>query len=1485
MTSPPLDDAAIKRGVVPFYARLDPAFGGRSVRAIWSADFEQTYHALFQDDVAKRRHPEHSNRAPWLPDEGVRIDVSRTPWFKLVRGIKPMFRTSLDVRDRHELVLLSSVYGLPALLPMPTVDPERPAERPMRADASVMPLPEGFPVGKSTLVGSEGLYVPRPLSQVDLTLSALGANVNLEGQWEPPSGFFLDDAPAPIWPALTVERWRHQAFQGRDVFVEVVYKGFLFPFGHRCSIVKTTERTFYPDPRAPNDQSASVAYLTQRFYVLVGKKEKTFSAVGQPFEGRAMPFAAINMRTTKTPPILDPFDKTNRLDLQRALDIGAIAFYPRLSDGTKVKFDFDLTYADGRSSKKLTAPLIVVDNTLAHDPTAIADLLAYYNNLSGGEIVDRQADAYGQRIKYAVERDPGGTEFRTKLLTLGAHERGIAATDKQRILPFVMDAVMEGDDQPPFYPAIDFADVEIQSLNVMNGVTQGFTKVSHDLLYLRYGFAPGRNDAEIYLTIQRPNYLKLESRPNASGGIATPNNKVVAISRLKGPVGGTDSQPSTSDTLLRNSPFHVPVPDEGHASKANPLANLAAFFMAPFGAKSAAAQQSSLALTAVPPEPAPSPGDRVAHSYELPASHVNKFDPLEFFGKALSQAKLFGIIPLKDVVKAISFVDGAPETIERTTYSLFDLGKSLKGTVAAIAADISSAIAEARQEFRGKLKQFGDGLPAKPDLKPEDLYPALWMAAGSLQASIKNLAGAVDAYNPAKPNEAEVIEATSNAARDAQRLLAETRKVIQKPTPAVAQAAITDINNALRALKEGVAGAIAGYLTDQTVTAITTIPKLLIVDIQEDDELFPLAVMAFAGYPDTEYEILPDENKPTLPSSKPVVVKFDITNPEHRRRAQEALLYEAVGKPLIDAYMAIESLVAKIRAGAVESDAAFKELPAQIVSVAEQWINGLLKLEQYAAVARRIAADAGDLWGLAIEPILVNYVVPVTRPIISKAIDVRQQGEAANTAIAGLLDQLKAIIKKRPRPEIQARLEQAMAMIAKAQKALDAALIEYDRVGADVAKFVDAKAPAGDNAAYLRPLRETFNKSHTRALAQFNGLVGRLFHERDSLFRRARDAVAAAIETVDVLGQVDQALAGSPSSASSPAVARLHTVSDDVGDIRKGVADLLTALAKLVQNVGKFDPSHPFDAGTAKFSDKVSAIKNLKDEIEKKVSAIKGTVQPHYDEIVATAGALATELRKSNPNPKDLKGAFAALATSADNAIAYVFDDERVLAGLVAQGMSFSESTIKSVEKSLYDTVGPLLDTPVSLLLKLDTAVLETFETVIRAFPMPAPGATDFFELFLSKSFVDMLRDANHEIRARLKMEIDELAAIHDGLVGTGADQTSKRAQAERLTERLSAWRDPKTPPAILAVVQPLAQVLDILVNGKLADFIDVRQSKPRSKRRCFRSYQKKYRTPTTGARRSMRSPRTITRSSGLTRSGNATHRSTGAGLRNTIAG
>jgi hypothetical protein len=109
--------------------------------------------------------------------------------------------------------------------------------------------------------------------------------LKVRGDWP-----VLDEIETPAENLLTVEEWIHQAAMARDQYVRVVYAGFLFPFGHRASLVKITERKFFYQENPPG----YTAYLFQRMYIIVRQRELSYTH-------RDIPFRSVAIKTRVTP--------------------------------------------------------------------------------------------------------------------------------------------------------------------------------------------------------------------------------------------------------------------------------------------------------------------------------------------------------------------------------------------------------------------------------------------------------------------------------------------------------------------------------------------------------------------------------------------------------------------------------------------------------------------------------------------------------------------------------------------------------------------------------------------------------------------------------------------------------------------------------------------------------------------------------------------------------------------------------------------------------------------------------------------------------------------------------------------------------------------------------------------------------------------------------------------------------------------------------
>jgi len=505
------------------------------------------------------------------PNGTKKTQLSIDSWPKLFRylcGRRPkadaataarLFRSSLDAYDRHELVILSSAYGLP-------VQGRRDAANALLDDADQFEAPLGFDL--PGIREDSAIYRPRPLHVQELTLTALGGNFRHDTGFQPPAAArnLLDQG---VYDSLSIERWQHWAVLGRDVLVEVVYKGFLFPLGLRVSLVKLTERTFMR-----NGKGAVKAYLRQRMFLRCANPDKAFPAMRQPNGGRQFPCRLLRLLTTTTPDIVDPSSPSSGLTKTEHFKVfpnGRFApaeggpefagriFWPRtaLGEANNLRFDFSV---DGR---KTTMPLIFVDNTAANDSGLMGKLVAYYNALpnphAAGPFKDppakptsahlRTAAFGGQALRYCEELKSNDSTYETDFWTLKAQGRlQPLSTLEGNTTDYRIDAQMQGVDQPPFYPAVESVVLRVKQLERFSG-TQGQPVLAQfDGGYVEAGFASqsdpraAKNGMDVFLNFARSHPFGMGQQGDRSGGIYSPGSDVIALSRSHGPMGGAEDR-------------------------------------------------------------------------------------------------------------------------------------------------------------------------------------------------------------------------------------------------------------------------------------------------------------------------------------------------------------------------------------------------------------------------------------------------------------------------------------------------------------------------------------------------------------------------------------------------------------------------------------------------------------------------------------------------------------------------------------------------------------------------------------------------------------------------------------------------------------------------------------------------------------------------------------------------------------------------------
>jgi len=763
-----------------WFARLDEPANASSLRAVWSPDYRPE--ALLGTGIGT------PPRGPWAPWAMPRSVTTSDPFS--TKETPEQFRTGLDAYDRHELVVLSSVHGLP-------VRGRRQADGTLAPNSQQMAPPAGFALQDATpeplVDGADpqdwsSIYQPQPLGVTELTLTALGGTLEADTSFVPPAAARVGvrSKGRSLFDALTVERWRQSTVLGRDIRVEVVYRGFLFPCGHRASLVKLTERRFMKHPTS----NAPVAFLVQRHFLRIGYPEKRYPAIGQPNGGRRWPVERLDILTLETPDLVDPaadvapatvppntgaYEGPNgRIFLSRDGKPpyrSGLAFWPRTRAGnsSEVKFEFQID----RRGTRINMPQIFVDSTTANDPEALRLLVLHYNRPDPR----RQMHHAGDKRRYAPETKPDETSFETIRWDIAAEGREQSRPDdKLDNTNFDFSALLQGADQPPFYPIIERSEIRIAQVDRMLGQASTPIATTFEFGYTVHGF-PGHDLAQseaksdVYLLFDQPVAFDPGTAGDRTGGTTRPKTTLVALSRDKGPVGGV-APPAP--------------PPTAHG-------------------------------TAVDAKPATAPRT-IAPVKDLDVGSF--FDP---------DAKILGILTFGDALKFLTKgLQSAPAFKEVTHYAstlLEDAGKDVGAAVAKVRNSLLVPLRDALDvlalDWAEALRPAGNGSAApSPDLdeavnRLATLYP-------DVGAAYRNLRTALDKAIDTSPAIRDVEELFGHFAEiyaSGRRFVAAIERVAADPVAPVRAAVRDAFNRQISALLVTIGGTTAEVL-DTVHTAV-----------------------------------------------------------------------------------------------------------------------------------------------------------------------------------------------------------------------------------------------------------------------------------------------------------------------------------------------------------------------------------------------------------------------------------------------------------------------------------------------------------------------------------------------------------------------------------------------------------------------------------------------------------------------------------------
>ena len=412
---------------------------------------------------SKRANKDPRVRAVWSPD------FMRFPQ----PHVHTPFRSSLTSRDRNEIVQLTSNYYL-------------------------------------------GTFLPAPVSTERMMLTTLGAWLTVEGRWNPP---LIPIDPGETPRSLTVQQWRHIATMGRDHFVKVVYAGFLFPFGHRASLIKITERKFiFTDTPKPG----FVAYNLQKMFLQVKEHVRTYTQ-------RDALFNRVEITTEFTPDLEDP--KLTEVITNATQE----AFWPALPGGKGHEFLFDIVATEWEGRRiKIKAPLIFVSLDKDVNPAEIKKVVDAYKAipipLPPAESLRSRA-VQGQPIAFAPSLLSGDT----------THDTSSIAFDAELLLG-------SPSAQPHFRPMMAAADVSIPAMKNLLGDGK-LARIEWEKTYTGTDGNKIGNAGNVYARVTNKPALNFGATDKA-GGLAAPNIGISALSRSLGPVGGPLDVPGPGKDMI-----------------------------------------------------------------------------------------------------------------------------------------------------------------------------------------------------------------------------------------------------------------------------------------------------------------------------------------------------------------------------------------------------------------------------------------------------------------------------------------------------------------------------------------------------------------------------------------------------------------------------------------------------------------------------------------------------------------------------------------------------------------------------------------------------------------------------------------------------------------------------------------------------------------------------------------------------------------------
>lgn len=335
-------------------------------------------------------------------------------------------------------------------------------------------------------------FTPKPVQVNNLMLSTLGA-------WLDASVAFKRPELKNVLSDLNMLKWKHVATLARDHYVEVVYAGNMFPFGHEAALVRITERK-------PKNGFAG---NWQRYFVAITEEEKKYNPINRNGSHNAFPFSTIRIVTAATPTIKSP-DKF----------AGAIAgqndaqFVPTLQNNQPFKFKIVAYDLDG-GDVSFEMPLVFVSTNVS-----VNDQQAFHQSN-----IDKLTNAYKTRT------DLNTVSLRNQLMALARSVNKPGETHYETA-SVIFTGVFDPVEAPGFIP-------KTISLSVFTAAVENITGLRKPL---KIELVDDRNKGNVFAKLSNSPGNKVNVNFNGSGnktgGSLSPNFSITGLSKTYGVISG-----------------------------------------------------------------------------------------------------------------------------------------------------------------------------------------------------------------------------------------------------------------------------------------------------------------------------------------------------------------------------------------------------------------------------------------------------------------------------------------------------------------------------------------------------------------------------------------------------------------------------------------------------------------------------------------------------------------------------------------------------------------------------------------------------------------------------------------------------------------------------------------------------------------------------------------------------------------------------------